>query len=160
MASRTSWPGNVVFGEEATAALVTKIPGGMIAYETEDSNTTGITTVVDLIEVTVTIPADRIITVEGYYGRVSSLTASDIADFCVKESATQLAASRIDVGTVVSGSNGGATAYVSTAPFTPSAGSHTYKLTGELAQGTGTIQFRAASTSPAWIRVIDHGPSF
>ena len=139
-----------------------KMPKGMIAYATSSSDTTGITTETDLtgMSVTVDVPANRIVTIEGYYGRVSSLTASDVASFRIKESTTQLAESRIDVGTVVSGSNGGATAYVSTAPFTPSAGSHTYKLTGVLAQGTGTIQFRASATVLAWIRVVDHGPAF
>lgn len=139
-----------------------KMPKGCIAYASSATSSTGITTETDLtdLSVTVTIGADRLIVIEVYVPRVSSLTASDIASLRIKESATDLQEARLDVGTVVSGSNGGAVGLARTAPFTPSAGSHTYKATGGLAQGTGTLQFRAGATTPSFIMVTDVGPSF
>lgn len=59
MASRSSWPGNVVFGEEGTQALITKLPGGWLGYEAEGSPPTVTTSDTDVVAVTVTVPADR-----------------------------------------------------------------------------------------------------
>lgn len=161
MATRSSWPGNVVFGEEATKALIDKIPGGLIAYAEVTANQTGITTEVDLtgLSLTVTLPADRIITVDAYCFRISSATSDDLANFRIKEGGTQLAESRVDVGNNSAG-NGGTFGRVETAPITPTAGAHTYKCTLSLAAGTGDLAFRAGASSPAWIRVIDWGPAF
>ena len=149
-----------VASEVLTAANLKKLAAGWIGYATVTANQTGITTEVDLtnLTVTVTVPADRLIVVEAYGFRISSATADDIANFRIKESTTQLAESRVDCGQPSAG-NGGNFGYVATAPFTPSAGSHAYKTTLSLAAGTGDLAFRAAADTPAWIRVIDIGSS-
>lgn len=42
--------------------------------------------------------------------------------------------------------------------LTPSAGSHTYKLTLQRFSGTGNVTLNASATSPAWLLVEDIGP--
>lgn len=138
-----------------------KMPKGLVGYKTTDTGTSSITTLTDLTGMSeiVDAPADRIWVVRGYCYRVSSTVNDDLAGFRIYEGSTMLAESRVDCGPTSSG-NEGTHAFVTTAPFTPSAGSHTYKLAGIRAAGSGNIAFRAAADSLLTLEIHDLGPSF
>lgn len=159
MATRTAYVATAL--EVLTAANLNTHMKGVLGFAEITSDQTGISSVVDLTgtSLSVTIPADRVIAVLGYFGRVSSLTAGDIVNFRIEEDASQVAEARIDVGQVASGSNGGATAWVAKVYNGKAAGTYTWNLSGGLATGTGTVQFRASATAPGFIVVADLGPS-
>jgi hypothetical protein len=90
MSTRSSWPGNVVFGEEATKALIDKIPGGWIGYETEPSPPTVDTTEDDLVSVTVTVPASRLIKISVTASIIDGDSDADGGVIVVYEGVTDL----------------------------------------------------------------------
>lgn len=138
-----------------------KMPKGWLGYEDATANTGSVNAETDLagLSVAVDLPASRMIRIVGYVPRISSDTAGDMAVLRIKEGATQLQEARIDVGQKVGGANGGAIGKAEVIIDGPSAGSHTYKLTGALAAGTGDLSFRASSSAPSFILVEDLGPA-
>lgn len=161
MATRTPHAGAAL--EVLTAANLAKYPKGLIAYDTATADAAAITTSTptDLDpSVTVTLGANRLIVVTGYYPRVSSSVADDVASFGIDQDGSQIAESRIDLGTVLGASNGGTFGFVSSVPLALAAGSYTFTLTGAREVGTGNIIFRSTATLKALIRVDDVGPSF
>lgn len=115
-----------------------------------------ITTEVDLtgLVVTVTVAANRLIQITGYV-QFKSTVVDDVAGLVIKESTTQLGAALKEMRPANIGSQLVAHALV----VAPSAGSHTYKLTGQRVAGTGTLTAEAGATFPAFILVEDLGPS-
>lgn len=138
-----------------------RMPKGWLGYEDATSNTGSVNAETDLtgLSVTVTVAESRLIRITGYVPRISSDTIGDIANLRIKEGATQLQEARVDVGQKNGGANGGTFCNVQVTVDGPSAGSHTYKLTGSLAAGTGDLSYRATATAPAYILVEDLGPA-
>lgn len=162
MAARTTWPGDVAFGEEATSASIRRLPGGMVAYVSTDATTTGVTTEQDLddLDVTFSLAANRLVVIEGYCARVSSETADDCARLIIELDGSDVQEARIDCGHVPTPANTGAVGHVRTEPLALASGSHTVKLRGALAEGTGPLAYRSGSAFPAWVSIIDVGPVF
>jgi hypothetical protein len=153
-------PRSWVAGEVVTAALLnthvrdnlTAAPRGWLGYAQVTANQSTISTEVDLtsLAVTVTVGTSRRIRISGRV-LVSSAGTADVASLNIKESTTQLS----------SGRTGGLQAtplglYVDVV-LSPSAGSHTYKLTMAREVGANALTMTATSTVPAFILVEDLG---
>lgn len=153
MPVRTSW--EVVFGEEATAAKVTKLPRGWLGEATVTSNQTGITTETAVTGLTAspTIPASRKIKVTVCL-HIKSDTANDRWRVRVKADGTTLQ----DFRNPDTSANLSDTAQF-TATHTPSAGTIAYTVTVERTSGSGSLAVEAAATSPASLLIEDIGPS-
>lgn len=125
-------------------------PSSQLGYAEVTANQGTITTEVDLtgLAVTITVPTGRRIRVSGFC-RANSNANSDRGVLRIKEGATvlQIADSGIDIQPAIYG------CFVEVI-FSPSAGTHTYKLSMERA-GTGTITMNAGATFPAYIMVED-----
>lgn len=165
MASRTAWTPGATVGEVFSAADAKSIPGGWIGYAEVTANQTLTNTAVETdltgLSVTVTVGASRKIRIRAQ-GIVSRTVADGVTIGRIKEGSTELgrwsqhapsAATEFDAaaGDAVS-SPGGVFA-------TPSAGSHTYKLTLQRFSGTGNVVLNAAAGSQASITVEDLGPA-
>lgn len=127
-------------------------PSGMtLAYAEVTANQTGITTEVDLtgLTVTVTVPAGRRIkiTTSIYINRT---VADGVSVLRIKEGGTQLHQADYFVRNAAE-----AQTVERSVVITPSAGTHTYKLTLALGTGTGSTGLVAAATFPAYILVED-----
>lgn len=138
------------------SAWVYKGPLGTLGYAQITANQGSITTEVDVtgLSVTVDVKASRRIKVT-VYAEVTNSTVEQGAHLYIKEGSTQLQVAthkNEDVNT----SN------VILDPMvilTPSAGSHTYKVTAARIAAFGTVTVRAAATGPAFILVEDIGPA-
>jgi hypothetical protein len=154
VASRTAYPSVEVDGDILTAANFDRLPGGWIGYVEATTNQTTITTVVDLtsLSVAVTVGTNRRLRITGKVNFTSTV-ANDGAKLRIQESATVLNAAD---NTTPTGA-GGVFIFAS-AVLTPTAGTHTYKLT--LARtGTGTLTMNASATEAAYLLVEDIGPA-
>lgn len=129
------------------------IPAGTLGYAAITADQTGITTVVDIdgLSVTVTVGSGRRILI-GCPHNVQSATVGDLIDVSIKEGATILnfVRTRADVVNVFKAG------YVEVT-LTPTAGTHTYKITCGLSSGTGAVQYRAGAAFPSSIKVQDIG---
>lgn len=162
MAVRTSYVGTENVGDVLTKANFDKLPGGWLGYAEVTTAQTGITTVTDLtnLTVTVTVGTNRKIRITGC-SVVSRTVGDGIVVGSIQEGATELgrwcqmfpgaATFENACGSVVSSPAG--------AFATPSAGSHTYKLTLTRNSGTGTVGINPVGTDAAWILVEDIGPA-
>lgn len=124
---------------------------GALGYAEVTANQTGITTETDLtsLSVTVTVPSGgRRIKITGYVQAHSTVT-SDIYRLRIKESTTVLQ----DCQFGPQGSTSFNATGVCMGVFTPSSGSHTYKLSLARDAGTGTVNLAASSTNPCYILV-------
>lgn len=121
------------------------------AQVTADQNT--ISTVVDLtgLTVTVTVTSGHRIKITGY-AEFSASATDNRADLWIYESATAL-----NRGTAQIVNTGYTCSVEVIAVLSPSAGSHTYKLRGELGGGTGSVSLKAGATIPSFILVEDMG---
>ena len=158
MVNRTAYPGTAVTNDVLTAANVNNLPGGWIGYVEATSSQTGISSETDLtsLSVTVTVNTTRRILIQGYVP-CSGTAVDDRALVRIKESSTvlQLAAVPIQNAASVNAGSGSPAVVI-----TPSSGSHTYKLSLERATGgSGSVGTNVSSTQPAWLGVIDIGPS-
>ncbi len=142
--------------EAATSTNMNKMAGGWIGYATNSADQTGITTLVDVtdITVTVTVGTSRLIRVDvlglvtistnsaNYVGRIQQ-DGSNAGTWAYKDGG---AANDADWqhGFVV---------------LTPSAGSHTYKATLATSSGSGTLSVDGTSPNQARILVTDLGPA-
>lgn len=152
MPVRTGYPGTHNAGDVLTSANFTKLPGGWIGYAEVTANQTGITTVTDLtgLSVAVTAGTNRRLKITGSI-RVTRTVADGYTTLYIRESSTNL-----NFGVTLSTLD---FFCVAMAVITPTAGSHTYKLSLERTTGTGTVGIAAAAANPNFILVEDIGPS-
>ena len=108
----------------------------------------GITTVADLtgLAVTVTVPAGRMIRISGYvYQFARTAGTVTYAELNIQEGATVLETKTVGINNNYGGAD-------VVAILSPSAGTHTYKLT---ANTDGTVSMQASALRPAYILVED-----
>jgi hypothetical protein len=122
------------------------LPSG---YAQVVANQGSITTETDLtgLTVTVTVNSGERIKITGHIA-VASGTAQDLMELKIKESTTVLAIARCHQGTA----SGFQTLHAEVV-LTPSAASHTYKLSLVRDTGSGTLTMSAGATFPAFILV-------
>jgi hypothetical protein len=137
-----------------TAGGLATFAKGLLGFASVTADQTGITTTVDLtgLSVTVTVPAGRRIRVTGV-AQFLSTVAGDIVLLAINEpgvSERQHANRRLGTASVLE-------SVVASVVLSPSAGSHTYTLTGRRFSGTGTLTMGAAAHRPAQIVVEDIG---
>lgn len=135
-----------------TPAPASGAPSSMLGYAEVLSGQTGITTEADLTNlfVTITVPVGRRIRITGNVGLYSDV-ANDTGIIYLKEGASYLQFSRHTID--VAGRS--STVPPVTAVISPSAGTHTYKLSLAREAGSGTLQMVAGATSPSFILVED-----
>jgi len=162
MPSRTAYAGTAVAGDVYTAANHAKMPGGWIGYVETTTAQSGISTETDLtgLSVTVTVGTNRRIRVSCHVNlQYTTGGAADTIIFLhVKEGATYLGGQRwqFKSDTTLNQQQLFNPAVV----LTPTAGSHTYKLSTVRNTGTlGTISTNANANFPAFILVEDLGPA-
>lgn len=134
------------------AAVSTGAPGSTLGYAEVITGQNGITSEVDLVNlsVTITVPAGRRIRIIGSAG-VYSDVANDTGVLYLKEGAGYLQFSRHTID--VAGRS--STFPPVTAIISPSAGTHTYKLSLAREVGSGTFQMVASSIGPSFLLVED-----
>lgn len=155
MAVRTAYVSTQSPGDVLTSANFTKLPGGWIGYAEVTADQTTITSETDLtsLTVTVTVGSNRRIKITGHI-RVNGSTTDNVAGLRIKESTTTLQlASTYNPGT------SSHTTLIGQVVLTPSAGSHSYKLSLETLTGGGNVSLEASATNPAYILVEDMGPA-
>lgn len=128
--------------------------GGTLGYAQITSNITGISTETDLtgLSVTVTVGTGRRIRVSAFAPHARTV-ADGVTRLRIKESTTTLTMADGHVRAAGEGQIPLQAAVI----LTPSAGSHTYKLSLARDSGTGTVGCTALSTNPAFILVEDIG---
>lgn len=130
-------------------------PLGKLGVASVTADQGSITSITDLtsLSVTVTVGTSRQIKITGQVRSFSSTTADDRVIFSIRESSTTL--NQVLLLSDPGGGNAGSGGVVQWT-LSPSAGSHTYKLSAESADG-GTVTMNASSTFPAFILVEDIG---
>lgn len=125
-------------------------PRGVLGYAEQSSSQTGITTIADLtgLSVAVTVADNRRIRLKGF-ARITRTVADGQTTFDIREGAA-------DVGYVFAPAQADIPVFVEKT-ITPTAGSHTYKLSLQRLSGTGTVGTAPDGTSPAWLIVEDIG---
>lgn len=134
-----------------------KMPKGWLGHIEVTTNQTGITTEVDLtnLTLTVTVPANRMLEITAKVP-VSSATADDRVGINIKEGSTVLGTDQTTASQVNLPYTLTAIAIVDGA----SAGSHTYKVSAGLGGGaTGPMRTDHASNGKSVLVVKDIGPS-
>jgi hypothetical protein len=128
---------------------------GTLGYAEVTANQTTISTETDLtsLTATVTVASARRIEVSTKINSQPS-TNDNAAVLRIKESTTNL-----QLISLVLGRTNASETLTGSVILTPSAGSHTYKLSLQMAVGTGTVDLIASSTNPAFILVEDIGPA-
>ncbi len=106
------------------------------------------------LSVTVTVNTSRRIRITGH-GRVGSTVATDRIICYIRESSTNMQVLRDDSPSATAQNP----AFEGSVILTPSAGSHTYKVSVDRPTGTGTVTMYASGTAPAFILVEDLGPA-
>lgn len=136
-----------------SAAQVNGWAQGTLGYAQVTASQGSITTEVDLtgLTVTVTLVAGRRIRLTGLV-RAQSTVADDVFRLSIKEGSTLIQA----LDRIMRPANTDVTVDGSVV-INPSAGSHTYKLTGQRIVGTGTQQVSAATGFIAFILCEDIG---
>jgi hypothetical protein len=137
-------------GTSLPAASVNGLSQGTLVYQ-QTTASIGCTTSTDLLAVSATLVASRRleITVEAYF---QSTVAGDTALLEIREGATLLQQSQVYLP--VANQAFKTSCHVI---LTPSAGSHTYKMTAARNLGTGTVTAYAAAAAPNFILVEDIG---
>ncbi len=160
MSARVALPGTSTDTTVWTEADVDSLPGGAIGLVQVTSSQTGITSITDLsgLSVTVTANASRMIRVTGHFA-VQKNTNAGLVKALIRESSTTLSLFGDNIMGNGSDVNSRATAEGSVI-LTPSAGSHTYKLS--LSSATTDVDMSAAAgdPGPAFLLVEDISPSF
>lgn len=161
MTTRTSEVGNQDSGEPATASFADSLPGGWLGYVEVTTAQTGMTGTNDLtgLTLTVSLNASRRIRVTAFGSSfVTSVGGTaERAELQIKEGGTVLNFSRLYQPATLDNTGAVVVSWVGT----PSAGSHTYKLTHNRSAGAGgtTWDLNVSATQPAWLLVEDLGPS-
>lgn len=126
-------------------------PSAQLAYAEVTANQTGISAETDLtgLTVTITVPVGRRLRITGQ-ARVDAVTTGGHVIGRIKEGATELTRwLNEDIGAAQAATSN------DYAIITPTAGTHTYKLTLEKFNGGNTVTVVAGSTQPAFILVED-----
>lgn len=127
-------------------------PSAQLGYAEVTANQTGISTETDLtgLTVTVTVPVGRKIRITGHCGEVDNDATAGSVVGRIKEGATTL-------GLFAANTLGASVAVCLDASviITPTAGTHTYKLSLHKNVGAGTLTLGANSSQPAFILVED-----
>src|SRR5438034_8756149 len=140
-----------ITGAQLAAAFpVGTLSGGYLFVTSTQGTFTALTDLTGLA-VTVTIATGRRIRVSALFA-LSSSVAADIGAGYIREGATSLQV----VNTYLASANVGYYLAFSVI-LTPTAGSHTYKLSAQRQAGTGNLTMQAAGPSPAYILVEDIG---
>lgn len=135
----------------ATPAPTDQQPSSTLGYTEATANQSGITTEVDLtnLAVTINIAAGRRIKISTNVLLESSVI-DDLGRVSIREGANLLALDQQILRPVNNGNS-----FHTSVVLSPSAGSHTYKLTSQRVSGTGNIQSVAQPSFPAFILVED-----
>lgn len=133
------------------------VGAGVLNYTQVTSTAGGFTTSLDVVTSSaVTVTSGRRIRVTAS-ADFSDGTGSDGASVLLELIETGTGTVLQATGIVLPATSGQSAGGVVCAILTPSAGSHTYKLTGVRASGAGTITHQAAATFPTFILVEDIG---
>lgn len=129
------------------------VPVGQLAYAQATANQGTFTAETDLtgLSVNISVPAGRVIEITGHC-EMSSSVADGTMRLSIFEGATL-----INIGEQNGSTN--AQGVEVSAVISPSAGSHTYKLSGLRSAGTGNLTMAAGPTFPAYILVKDITPT-
>jgi hypothetical protein len=134
------------------------MPWGIVGFASRTSDQTGIgTSATDItsLSLTATYVANRRIKITAFGGVASGGASGDSAYLYIRESSTQLAIAKTPSGAA---SFYGDSTLTAMTVITPTAGSHTYKVSASQTNGsTGT--FAASATAPGFILIEDLGPS-
>jgi hypothetical protein len=139
-------------GGQAVVQQGAAVPAGTLGYAQVTASQTGISTVVDLtgLTITVTVSSGRRIKVTGQCRMIQN-TSTAFATFAIQEGATILNEAIWVGGPTIDS--------MITVPvmaiLQPTAGVHTYKLT--LATSAGTVDLTASTVQPAFIMAEDIG---
>lgn len=135
------------------------VPMGQLAYSQATSNQTGITTEVDItgLSVNVVVTAGRVIRITGFVPAFSTTVSGDGGRISIKEGGTLLTLGQAFIGGT--SASAGSNSIMPQVVLSPTAGSHTYKLTAARVSGTGTFTMNADPTFPAYILVEDITPT-
>jgi hypothetical protein len=150
-----AWAAGATWAHAATVKDLEGVAFGTLGYAQLTSAQTGITTVADVTScsVTVYVAPSRRIRVSGQ-APVTASVANDHSLGRIKEGGTSLGVWFYATTVVAARDSNGAGSVV----LTPSAGSHTYKLTMErTGVSAGDISINATATNPAFILVEDIG---
>lgn len=142
--------------KKATAQAIANLaPGstvrGNLGYAQVTADQGSITTVeTDLTSLTVTVTtnASERIKITAHV-RIKSTVSGDVAELKIKESTTVLALDRVYLG----GGTSALRTLHAEVVLTPTAASHTYKLSLVRDEGSGTLSLAAGATFPAFIMV-------
>jgi hypothetical protein len=145
--ARVTKDGDFQFGTQSLPRGT--MPGG---YVQNTSGQGSITTLTDItgLSATVTTVTGRRYRISAYCYNLSNTTAGAATSVLIREGSTTLQISQ----QTTPGANYGL-AYNPSVVITPSAGSHTYKVSVDVSAGTAT--FNAGATAPAYILVEDIG---
>lgn len=144
-------------GETPSAATFDELPKGWQGYAELTSNVgsiTGTETTLTGLSLTITALASRRLEVKTFL-QIQSTVAADIVRIRLKQDGTTIAKGDYIIPTT-SGYEYGMSVLTT---VTPSAGSHTYIVTVERINGTGTLQVTSSSTAPACHVITDIGPA-
>lgn len=136
-----------------TPAPSSGAPGSTLGYAESTVSQTSVTTEVDRtgLSVNVTVPAGRRLRITAHSPAMSSTVAGDSARMWIKEGATGLTLAQ----SFIHATGSGGPSLTASTVVSPSAGSHTYKVTVLRNTGTGSLTFSADPTFPAFILVED-----
>lgn len=149
--------GNAAASEVLTAANYNKNAAGWLGWAQVTANQGSIDASADDLTgltLTITVPASRLVDVRGSV-QFFSATAGDRAAMLILEDGTEITGAPIPCPTA----NYIFVSERSVVRSAPSAGAHTWKLQGVLADGTGAVTMAASATRPAQIVVVDLGSS-
>lgn len=123
---------------------------GTLGYAQVTANQTGISSTTDLtsLTATVTVNSGERIKITAHI-RAAGTNNDNIAELHIQEGGTVLALDRVYLGSTASGLK---TLHAEVV-LTPTAASHTYKLTLEMSTGAGSVSLAAGATFPAFILV-------
>jgi len=142
--------------EAATSTNMNKMAGGWVGDASNSSDQSGITTTVDVSDVTVTVTANTSrrlkITVQGYV-TIQAAAADYIGR--IQEDGTNVGTWAYREG----GTTNDGLLHDGFVTRTPSAGTHTYKATVGVSSGSGTLTVSGTGSQKARILVEDVGPA-
>lgn len=147
--------GGVLTQQASTASTQYGVvtPAGVLGYAQVTTTQGTYTALTDItgLTVTVTVGSGRRIRITGYVPQGSSV-ATDLLRSFIRENGTTLQFNDASPNST-GGNNAGQLIWIGT----PSAGTHTYNLSGQRVVGTGNVTMEADPTSPAFILVEDIG---
>lgn len=162
------WAGMRIFETDTGRELVyngtdwtlpKNVHGGVLGYaeRTTSAGPDPFVTITDLdttnLQVVVTVLANRRVKITGYAPGLDGTVAGDVFGIVIREGLTELNRQQLRVDATGVGNPGGMVQAIET----PSAGSHTYKLSALRLGGTGNATFTAATNRPLSILVEDIG---